>query len=252
VRVLDFGADKTPPFLAGEPRRGIDLLLGAPEALGAQLRAILRARADADLRILLPIVETPGELAAAGQALSDAAAAVGAPAPLLGPMVETPRAACSAGLLAERSGFMSIGTNDLTASVLGLDRFAPGRGLSHHPRVLGAIAATVRAARGAGIRLEVCGEAASDPVAMPLLVGLGVDELSVGASRVGTVRAWVRELDRSELQELAARALWASSPDEVEAIVAPIARRLMSVEGGDAVAQSVERERGVLAAGGQA
>jgi phosphoenolpyruvate-protein kinase (PTS system EI component) len=167
-------------------------------------------------------------------------------------MVETPRAACSAVLLAERSGFMSIGTNDLTASVLGLDRFASGRGLAHHPRVLGAIAATVRAARQAGIRLEVCGEAASDPVAMPLLIGLGVDELSVGASRVGTVRAWVRELDRSRLQEVAARALWASSADEVQAIVAPVARRLASVEGGDAVAQGIERERRVVAAGGQA
>src|SRR4051812_8769134 len=79
VRVLDFGADKTPPFLAGEQRRGIELLLGMPDALRAQLRSILRARASADLRVLLPIVESQAELAATAQALAEEAAAVGAP-----------------------------------------------------------------------------------------------------------------------------------------------------------------------------
>jgi multiphosphoryl transfer protein len=110
----------------------------------------------------------------------------------------------------------------------------------------------VRAAHRAGIRVEVCGEAASDPVGLPLLVGLGVDELSVGASRVGAVRAWVRELDRGEVAELAGRALWATTPEDVKALLAPVAQRLASVEGGDAVAQGVERERRVVAAGGQA
>jgi phosphocarrier protein FPr len=167
-------------------------------------------------------------------------------------MIETPEAAHRAAEIAKESDFLSIGTNDLTQLVLGLDREQSKSAPVTDVRVLRLIDAAVQAGRAAGIPVDVCGEAASDSIAMPILVGLGVDELSVGASRVGTVRAWVRELDRSELQELAARALWASSPDEVEAIVAPIARRLMSVEGGDAVAQSVERERGVLAAGGQA
>jgi phosphoenolpyruvate-protein kinase (PTS system EI component) len=198
------------------------------------------------------MVETAAELAATADLLAEAAGALGAPVFALGPMVETPGAARSARLLVERSGFMSIGTNDLTASVLGIDRFASGRGLTHDPRVLGAIAATVRAARGAGIRTEVCGEAASDPIGMPLLVGLGVDELSVGASRVGAVRAWVRELDRGHVAEIAARALRATSPGEVEALVEPVARRLASVEGGDAVTQGVERARRVVAAGRQA
>jgi len=201
----------------------------------------VRAAAETDLRVLLPMVETEAELAAAAAALAEAAHAAGAPVPALGPMVETPRAACSADQLARRAGFMSIGTNDLTAAVLGIDRFAPGSSLAHHPRVLGAIAATVRAARSAGIPIEVCGEAASDPVGMPLLVGLGVDELSVGASRVGMVREWVRELDRSQVEELASRALWAGSPAEVEALVAPVADRLRSVEGGDAVARREQR-----------
>jgi phosphoenolpyruvate-protein kinase (PTS system EI component) len=154
-------------------------------------------------------------------------------------------------LLARGAAFLSIGTNDLAAAVLGVDRFASGRSMAHHPRVLGAIAATVKAAHRVGIRVEVCGEAASDPIGMPLLVGLGVDELSVGASRVGTVRAWVRELNRGEVAELATRALWCTSPDEVHDLAAPVAQRLVSVEGGDAVAQGVDRERRVLAAGGQ-
>ena len=251
VRVLDFGGDKTPPFLAGDPRRGIELLLGEREALHAQLRAIVRAGANTQLRVLAPMVQSPVELTATAQTLDAAAAAVGLPVPSLGPMVETPEAACAADALARGAAFMSIGTNDLAAAVLGVDRFASGRSMAHHPRVLGAIAATVNAAHRAGIRVEVCGEAASDPVGVPLLVGLGVDELSVGASRVGTVREWVRELEHARVAELATRALWCTSPDEVQALVAPVARRLASVEGGDAVAQGVERERRVVAAGGQ-
>jgi phosphoenolpyruvate-protein kinase (PTS system EI component) len=249
VRVLDFGGDKTPPFLTGDPRRGIELLLGEREALYAQLRAIVRAGANTELRVLAPMVQSPVELAATAETLGDAARAVGLPVPALGPMVETQGAVCRANLLAHGAGFMSLGTNDLTAAILGVDRFAPGVSLAHHPRVLGAIAATVRASHRVGIRVEVCGEAASDPTALPLLVGLGVDELSVGASRVGTVRAWIRRLDHAQLIELATRALWAGSAEEVAALAAPVAELL--VEGGDAVAQGVERERRVVAAGGQ-
>jgi multiphosphoryl transfer protein len=249
VRVLDFGGDKTPPFLTGDPRRGVELLLGEREVLYAQLRAIVRAGANTQLRVLAPMVQSPVELAATAETLGDAASAVGLPVPALGPMVETQGAVCRANLLAHGADFMSIGTNDLSADVLGVDRFAPGVSLAHHPRVLGAIAATVRASHRVGIRVEVCGEAASDPTALPLLIGLGVDELSVGASRVGTVRAWIRRLDHAQLIELATRALWAGSVDEVAALAEPVSRAL--VEGGDAVAQGVERERRVVAAGGQ-
>jgi phosphoenolpyruvate-protein kinase (PTS system EI component) len=249
VRVLDFGGDKTPPFLTGDPRRGIELLLGEREALYAQLRAIVRAGANTELRVLAPMVQSPVELAATAETLGDAASSVGLPVPALGPMVETQGAVCRANLLAHGADFMSIGTNDLTAAVLGVDRFAPGVSLAHHPRVLDAIAATVRASHRVGIRVEVCGEAASDPTALPLLVGLGVDELSVGASRVGTVRAWIRRLDHAQLIELATRALRVGSADEVAALTAPVSQAL--VEGGDAVAQGVERERRVVAAGGQ-
>jgi phosphoenolpyruvate-protein kinase (PTS system EI component) len=235
VRVLDYGGDKLPPFLDGAHERGIQLLLQAPEALAAQLRAILESASGAELRVLLPMVGSTVELETAATALRAAAEAVGAPVPPLGPMIETPRAAANADVLAQRAGFLSIGTNDLTAATLGADRFAPGAGAAHHPRVLAAIAASVQAARRAGIPIEVCGEAASDPIALPLLVGLGVDELSVGASRVGTVRAWVRELILREAQELATRALGCTTAQQVEALMAPVAKRLAAVERGDPV-----------------
>jgi phosphoenolpyruvate-protein kinase (PTS system EI component) len=233
VRVLDYGGDKLPPFLDGARERGIGLLLQAPEALGAQLRAILESAAGAELRVLVPMVGSTAELVSVATALRAAAEAVGAPVPALGPMIETQRAAGIADALAERAGFLSIGTNDLAAATLGADRFAPGAGAAHHPRVLAAIATSVQAAGRAGIPIEVCGEAASDPIALPLLVGLGVDELSVGASRVGTVRAWVRELVLREAQELATRALGCTTAQEVEALVAPVAERLAAVERGD-------------------
>jgi phosphoenolpyruvate-protein phosphotransferase len=235
VRVLDYGGDKLPPFLDGARERGIQLLLRAPEALAAQLRAILESASGAELRVLLPMVGSTVELETAATALRAAAEAVGTPAPPLGPMIETPRAAGVADALAQRAGFLSIGTNDLTAATLGVDRFAPGAGVAHHPRVLAAIATSVQAARCAGIPIEVCGEAASDPIALPLLVGLGVDELSVGASRVGTVRAWVRELVHREAQELATRALGCTTAQQVEALMAPVAERLAAVERGDPV-----------------
>ena len=185
------------------------------------------------MRVLLPMVGSTVELVTAATALRAAAEAVDAPVPPLGPMIETPRAAGNADALAHRAGFLSIGTNDLTAATLRVDRFAPGAGAAHHPRVLAAIATSVQAARRAGIPVEVCGEAASDPIALPLLVGLGVDELSVGASRVGTVRAWVRELVLHEAQELATRALGCTTAQQVEALMAPVAERLTAVERGD-------------------
>ena len=196
VRLFDFGADKTPPFLRGTPARGIGLLLESRDALRCQLTAILEAARGADVRILVPMVTTAEQLRSIRQAL---------PAPArLGAMIETPEAARAAGAIAAESDFFSIGTNDLTQLVLGLDRERSRTAPVLDPRVLRLIDATVRAAHDAGILVDVCGEAASDPQAMPVLVGLGVDELSVAAARVGLVRAAVRELDYSECRRKAA------------------------------------------------
>jgi phosphoenolpyruvate-protein kinase (PTS system EI component) len=138
-------------------------------------------------------------------------------------MIETPGAAHNAAAIAENSDFLSVGTNDLTASTLGLNRFAANTARAHHPLVLRSIAASVAAAHEAGIPIEVCGEAASDPIMLPLLVGLGIDEVSVGAARVGTVREWIRQLDAGETAGLARSALTMDSADEVEWAVRPLA-----------------------------
>jgi phosphoenolpyruvate-protein kinase (PTS system EI component) len=124
--------------------------------------------------------------------------------------------------------------------------------MPHDPRVLGHIAAVVRAAAGAGIPVEVCGEAASDPRTLALLVGLGVGELSVGAARVGMVRAWIRELRRDEAHAIALAALSCASAGSVAALVAPLARRLELLERGDDGGELVEGGRGVVPVGRQA
>jgi phosphoenolpyruvate-protein kinase (PTS system EI component) len=205
VRLFDFGGDKTPPFLQGAKDRGIDLLLQAPDALRAQLAAIIDAGAKTRLRILVPMVTKPDQLHSVRQAL--ATVLDGRPAPAVGAMIETPDAARRAGEIAKQSDFFSIGTNDLTQLVLRLDREQSKSAPVTDRRVLQLIDSTVRAAHAAGIVVDVCGEAASDTVAMPILVGLGVDELSVAAARVGEVREWIRGLDFAACREASEKLL---------------------------------------------
>jgi phosphoenolpyruvate-protein kinase (PTS system EI component) len=205
VRVLDFGSDKTPPFLAGIETRGIALLLEHPQALAAQLRAILRAAGDADLRILLPLVESAEQVRAVRRLLRGATVTP----PPLGAMIETPLAVQHAHEIALEADFLSIGTNDLVQYTLGLDRTQPlatARSAAH-PRVLGLIAETVEAAHGAGLTIEVCGEAASVPDVATLFVGLGVDELSVAPARIDELRTTVRGISAVEAAEAAAAAI---------------------------------------------
>jgi multiphosphoryl transfer protein len=199
VRLFDFGGDKTPPFLRGATERGIDLLLRAPRALRTQLAAIVEAGNGTELRILVPMVTSSTQLHAVGAALDEVID--GRRRPKLGAMIETPEAALGAASIAGTADFLSLGTNDLTQLVLGLDREQSRSAPVTDVRVLRLIAATVRSGRAAGITVDVCGEAGSDPMTMPILVGLGVDELSVAAARVGQVRQWVRELDFATCQE---------------------------------------------------
>jgi len=236
VRVLDFGGDKTPPFLDRTAQRGLALLLGAPEALAAQLRAIAREGAKTDLRVLLPLAERAADVERV-RALLPAAVPVGA-------MIETEAAVARAGELAAAADFLSIGTNDLTHALLGTDRFAAGVAAStHDPRVLAAVAAVADAAQAAGRVLEVCGEAASDPVLVPLLVGLGVGELSVGAARVAAVRAQVRALGAADAARLARRALAARDAASVAALVR---------ESADAAGEGLDGAGSVVPVGPQA
>jgi phosphoenolpyruvate-protein kinase (PTS system EI component) len=209
VRVLDFGGDKLPPFLADDDdgSRGIALLLRHPEALEDQLTAILAEGAGCRLRILLPMVDHVSQLVAVEDLLSRARTRTRVDTGTLGAMIETPAAVADAPAIAARAAFLSIGTNDLTASVLGVDRFAGGAARADDPRVLAAIARTVDAGHQAGLTIEVCGEAAADPVMVPLLLGLGVDELSTGAARVGALRAQIRSLSLQACRSAAHAAL---------------------------------------------
>lgn len=228
VRLLDFGGDKTPPFLSGVTGRGIELLLAHPAALRDQLTAVLAAGRGTDLRVLVPMVVERGQLRAVREALVECAATLDVRLPLMGAMIEVPGAAALADQIVREVDFVSIGTNDLTALQLGLDRSDPGPKPAHHPAVLRLVDAVCRAAHSAGVAVAVCGEAASDPVAMPLLLGMGVDELSVGSSRVGRVRAWVRALDHGNAVTVANLALGADSTQEVEGLAGPLRSLLLA------------------------
>lgn len=198
VRLFDFGADKTPSFLRGIVTRGIEVLLDAPDELRKHLKAVIEAGAGTQLRILVPMVSSAEQLRAVRR--------LAVPNVQVGAMIETPEAARAAAEIARHSDFLSIGTNDLTQLVLGLDREQSRKAPVLDRRVLRLVAETMRAARNASIPVDVCGEAASDPKAMPVMVGFGADELSVAAARVGKVREWVRGLDyaacRQEAEDL--------------------------------------------------
>lgn len=247
VRTLDFGADKTPPFLAGTTERGLALTLAHPEALTDQLRAFLRAAAGARLRILLPMVEAPDELRTARRLLFEAldtTAWTGA-APEVGAMIETPAAAGRAQEIAAEAAFLSIGTNDLVQYTLGLDRELPlaSAQAAADPAVLGHVATVVEAAHARGIPVEVCGEAAGEPPLVALLVGLGVDELSVAPARLDEVRAVVRGLSFAAAARTALAALEACS---AEASLG-LGRALVSAEVRDELGEARDSLGGVVA-----
>jgi phosphocarrier protein FPr len=196
VRLLDFSGDKIPPFLADE-EPGLAALLGAPEALRDQLRAILLAGADTQLAVLVPMVKDLDEVAKVRAALAKAAAEAGTDPPELGIMVEVAATAAAAADFAPAADFFSVGTNDLASEVLGVDRAGPQTrpALAADPRVLALIQKVVQAASGAGVKVSVCGDAAADPLVLPLLLGLGVRTLSVGAARVPQVASWIAATD---------------------------------------------------------
>ena len=204
VRLLDFSGDKVPRFL-DHAEQGLAALLGAPAALRDQLTAILRAGRDTRLAVLVPMVSSPAEVAAVRAALAAAAAEAGCPPPELGIMVEVAATAAAAETFAPLVDFFSIGTNDLSAEVLGLDRSDPGTrpALAADPRVLALIDRVARAGAAAGIRVSVCGDAAADPLVLPLLLGLGVRALSVGAARIPQV---ARQIAQTDTEAAAARA----------------------------------------------
>jgi phosphoenolpyruvate-protein kinase (PTS system EI component) len=220
VRLLDFSGDKVPPFLRPHGPQGLTALLGAPGALDDQLRAILRAGAGTRLAVLVPMVTSLDEVALVRAALAKAAAEIGAEPPELGIMVEVAATAAAAGEFAPAVDFFSIGTNDLASEVLGVDRADPRTrpGQAADPRVLALIGTVARAARQTGIKVSVCGDAAAEPLVLPLLLGLGVRTLSVGAARVPQVGAWIAATDTKAAARQAAEILAAVREAGEEAV----------------------------------
>ena len=220
VRLLDFSGDKIPPVLAGG-QAGLTALLSHPRALGDQLRAVLRSGRETRLSVMVPMVSTLDEMAQVRSALTEAATEAGADMPELGMMVELAATASAAGAFARASGFFSIGTNDLTSQVLGLDRADPAMrpALAADPRVLALIARVVQAAAAAGVDVSVCGDAAADPAVLPLLIGLGVRKLSVGAARLPQIAEWVTAADSAACAALAGQALQTLDPEQAQARV---------------------------------
>jgi phosphoenolpyruvate-protein kinase (PTS system EI component) len=209
VRLLDFSGDKVPPFLDHGEQQGLAALLHAPGALEDQLRAILQAGAGTRLSVLVPMVTSLDEVAGVRAALAKAAAEVGVGPPELGIMVEVASTAAAAAEFAPAVDFFSIGTNDLASEVLGLDRADPESrpALAADPRVLALIEGVVAAAAAAGVKVSVCGDAAADPLVLPLLLGLGVRTVSVGAARVPQVADWIAATDAHAAARRAAEIL---------------------------------------------
>jgi phosphocarrier protein FPr len=231
VRTLDAGADKPLPYLAQPAEanpflgvRGLRLGLERPELLRTQLRAILRVAADHPVRVMFPMVATLDELRRGRDEVERAREELsveGRPLPRrleVGVMIEVPSAALLADRLAEHADFFSIGTNDLTQYVLAAERGnerVAGLADALHPAVLALIRATAEAGTAADRWTGVCGELAADPLATPLLVGLGVRELSMSAPAIPHVKRAVRRTDLSSARALARAALECSSAAEV-------------------------------------
>ncbi|WP_144734615.1 phosphoenolpyruvate--protein phosphotransferase [Acinetobacter oleivorans] len=225
VRTLDVGGDKPLPYLpiAEEENpflglRGIRLTLRQPELLRQQLIALLKAADDRPLRIMFPMIGRVEEWRAAKAILDEVKAAHPCADLQVGIMIEVPSAALLAPILAQEVDFFSIGTNDLTQYTLAIDRGHPilsaeADGL--HPSILQLINHTVKAAHKHGKWVGICGELAADPKAVPILMGLGVDELSMSPNSIPLVKAQIRTLNYSQAQALAKRALECESATAV-------------------------------------
>ena len=229
IRLLDIGGDKPAAYIpiAHEEnpalgQRGIRVALAQPELLETQIRAILRVAPIGQCKIMIPMVAGIDELRYVRALVDRLRGEAGIAAPVeVGVMVETPAAAMTADLLAVEADFLSIGTNDLTQYVLAMDRGNPAVAAgvdAMHPAVLRMIGETCRLATVRGRWVGVCGALASDPAALPILVGLGVTELSAVPGFVAEAKQIVRGLTLIEARAHAELALQCKSAAEVRAL----------------------------------
>jgi phosphoenolpyruvate-protein phosphotransferase len=238
IRTLDVGGDKPLPYIdVGREEnpflgwRAVRLCLANPEFFKVQLRAIVRVAAEFPAKVMFPMIATLAEFRAAKALLLEARAEVarrGQPVPErvdTGIMVEIPAAALRAEQFAAEVDFFSIGTNDLTQYTLAAERGnarVAALADAFQPAVLELIRRTADAAHARGKWVGVCGEMAGDPRAVPLLVGLGIDELSMSAPAVPRAKQIVRGLDFAAARERALAALALETPGAVRAAVEPI------------------------------
>lgn len=237
IRTLDAGGDKDIPFIrawTGEEDnpflgyRAIRICLDRADLFQTQLRALLRAAVYGRLRIMFPMITGVEEVRRAKEMLQKSADQLKARGEefampeKVGIMVETPSAAGVADLLAREVDFFSIGTNDLTQYTLACDRMNPKLSSLYdplHPGVLRMIDATARAAGDAGIELGMCGELAGDEVALPLLVGMGFQDLSMTPSRIPRAKKRVRGLDAGACRQMVSQVLNLATAGEVRAFL---------------------------------
>lgn len=226
IRTIDVGGDKQLDYLPlpveANPvlgLRGIRMAQVRPELLDQQLRALLQVTPLARCRILLPMVSEVDELLQIRQRLDELCAELElTQRPELGVMIEVPAAALMAEQLAEHADFLSIGTNDLSQYTLAMDRDHAGlaaRVDALHPALLRLIAQTCAGAAKHGRWVGVCGALASDPLATPVLVGLGVAELSVSPPQIGEIKDRVRHLDAAQCRQRSLELLDLSSAKAV-------------------------------------
>jgi phosphoenolpyruvate-protein phosphotransferase len=235
LRTLDIGGDKPIPYLKMPKEsnpflglRGARLALTRPELLRTQIRAALRASADHELRMMFPFVSDLRDVHALMQEVQHCKSQLESEgfdfdnSVEVGIMVEIPSAALLAGKLAQEVDFFSIGTNDLSQYTLAADRtnaaVAPLAN-SLHPAVLRLIQMVAEAAHSHGKWVGVCGELAGGLLAIPILLGLGIDELSMSGDRIAPAKQLIRELDSQQIRHLAQEALELASPDEIESLI---------------------------------
>jgi phosphotransferase system enzyme I (PtsI) len=239
IRTFDVGGDKLPvggypteanPYLGW---RAIRMCLDQPELFKTQLRALLRAANHGDVRILLPLIVSLGEVRAARALLNEAREELRARGVTfkefipLGVMIETPAAAVAVDTFVKETSFFSIGTNDLVQYTLAVDRGNANlaqRFTALHPAVLRLIRRTVEVGHGAGLEVAVCGEMASQPLMSFALLGLGVRELSVNARSIASVKRVVRSVSVAAARAAVDLAVNAETAEDAEEMLASALR----------------------------
>ncbi|MFB3110426.1 MAG: putative PEP-binding protein, partial [Gemmatimonadales bacterium] len=224
------------PFLGW---RAIRVCLDEPDIFRTQARAILRARLDGDVQLMLPLVTELEEFERSRELVAESAAALereGIPAAQdvpIGVMIETPAAALLAEEFAAASDFLSVGTNDLTQYTLAVDRGnarLADRFTPFHPSVVRLLKRIVEAGKGANLEVSVCGEMASDPRATILLLGLGYRVLSISPPRLPLVRWLIRQLDAGLAESVAAEAVEAPTTGKVVSLLTEAIEGLVDVD----------------------